>query len=264
MQQQTPVLLQLIRLFRLSFHIASGLIQSVAYPYFSLTVRRNMMQKWASGLLSVLAIKLKCHGEPPGHNISRALLAVNHVSWLDVCILMAICPTRFVAKAEIRQWPILGLLSRNVGTLFIERTKRSDTLRINQQISSTLIQGERVAVFPEGTTTDGMQICHFHASLLQSAVAANALLFPVAVSYKKPSGENCPEAAYVDPSLIASLKKILSQPCIDAELTFTPSLSCGSKNRRELARFAEQAIANTLALPIVHKQSERSHDHPNE
>mgnify|MGYP003379137077 CR=1 FL=1 len=90
---------------------------------------------------------------------------------------MAACPTRFVAKAEISKWPVLGLLGRNAGTLFIERAKRSDTLRINQQISEVLEKGERVTVFPEGTTTTGMQLNHFHASLLQSAVTSDAVSY---------------------------------------------------------------------------------------
>lgn len=262
MRKNTPLLLRLIRLMRLLFHVVSGLLQSVVYPHLPLPIQRKLMQRWASGLLSVLEIRLHCHGSLPILEMPRVLLAANHVSWLDVCVLMAACPTRFVAKAEISQWPILGLLSRNVGTLFIERAKRSDTLRINQQISEVLMKGERVTVFPEGTTTDGMYLNHFHASLLQSAVATDALLFPVAISYRNVAGDVCQEAAYIDPSLILSLQKILSQTSIDAELTFNSPASCGLRNRRELARLSERAIADTLLLPIVHKGPEKLPDLP--
>ncbi len=257
MQKTTPPLLRLIRLTQLLLHIVSGLLQSFFYPHFPQNIQRRMMQHWAVRFLSILNIRLHCHGKLPGLEIPRVLFAANHVSWLDVCVLMAACPTRFVAKAEIDHWPILGLLSRNAGTLFIQRAKRSDTLRINQQISEVLEKGERITVFPEGTTADGMQLNHFHASLLQSAVTADALLYPVAISYRNTAGNICLEAAYIEPSLVLSLQKILSQTCIDVELTFNEPIQCGMKNRRELARLSEHAIAKSLSLPIPHKGVEK-------
>ena len=262
MQKYTPLLLQFFRLLRLLLHVVSGVAQSIVYPYFSLRIQRKMMQRWASGFLSILSIRLQCLGNLPKFEKQHVMLAANHVSWLDVCILMAACPTRFVAKSEISRWPILGLLCRNAGTLFIERAKRSDTLRINQQICEVLKQGERVAVFPEGTTTDGRQIQHFHASLLQSAITADALLYPVAIGYRNRDGGVCVEAAYIESSLVLSLKKILSQPHIDAILIFNHPIACGMKNRRELARQTEQAIAAALVIPITHKEAEISHDLP--
>lgn len=264
MQKTTPLLLRVIRMVRLLFQIASGLLQSIVYPYFPQNIQRRMMRNWAAGLLSILEIKLHCYGSLPAAEVPRVLFAANHVSWLDVCVLMAACPTRFVAKAEISKWPVLGLLSRNAGTLFIERAKRSDTLRINQQISEVLEQGERVTVFPEGTTTTGMQLNHFHASLLQSAVTSDALLYPVAISYRNSAGNICQEAAYIEPSLVLSLQRILSQTSIDVSLTFNQPIQCGLKNRRKLARLSEQAIAETLALPIAHKKAEKLSGLPDE
>ena len=264
MQTLTPALLRIMRLTHLLIHVVSGLLQSIVYPYFPHNIQRRMMQNWSVGVLAILNIKLHSHGKAPGHEIPRVLFAANHVSWLDVCVLMAACPTRFVAKAEISHWPILGLLSRNAGTLFIERAKRSDTLRINQQITEVLEKGERVTVFPEGTTADGTQLNHFHASLLQSAVTADALLYPVAISYRDSAGNVCQEAAYIDSSLVSSLQKILSQTRIDVELTFNEPIQCGMKNRRELARLSEHAIAQTLSLPIPYKGVGKFVDLPNE
>lgn len=254
MQKTTPFLLRAIRVTKLLFHVGSGLVQSLIYPYLPLHIQRAMMSRWANGVLSILSIRLSCHGCLPSLEMPRVLLAANHVSWLDICLLMAACPARFVAKAEISRWPVLGFLSRRAGTLFIERAKRSDTQRINQQISEVLDQGERVTVFPEGTTADGLQLNHFHASLLQSAVNSDAMLYPVAIRYRNPAGGVCLEAAYIDPSLVLSLQNILSQPSIDAELTFNQPVSCGLKNRRELARLAERAIADTLSVPVTHRE----------
>lgn len=260
--KETARVTRMIRLLRLLIHVSSGLIQSIVYPYFSQSIQRRMMANWAAGILTILNIRLHCIGTLPTTEIPRALLVANHVSWLDVCIMMAACPTRFVAKAEISHWPVLGFLSRNAGTLFIERARRADTLHMNQAIGEVLMRGDRVTVFPEGTTGDGTALKHFHASLLQSAIAVNALLYPVAISYRNVAGEICREAAYTDPSLVQSLQKILQQTHIDAGLSFAAPIICSEKNRRELARFSEQSIATALSLPVPQREPEKSSDLP--
>lgn len=264
MRKTTPILLRLIRTFFLFTQVASGCLQALIYPYFPQHIQRRMMQRWSSGLLATLNIRLRCIGKPPGFEIPRALLVANHISWLDICVLMAACPTRFVAKSEIDGWPVLGFLSRQAGTLFIRRDRRSDTLRINQQIGEVLEKGEKVVIFPEGTTADGTYLNHFHASLLQSAINADALLFPVAIAYYRANGEVCLEAAYTDSSLALSLRNILSQNEIVVELSFLEPIACGMRNRRELARLLEQTIAETLSLSIPHKKTEKPYGLPTE
>lgn len=262
MRKQTPTLLRAIRLVSLSWHVFSGVLQSFIYPHVSKRFQQHMMQKWAIGFLKILNIKLHSHGKPPGIEIPRALLVANHVSWLDICVVMAICPTRFVAKSEIAIWPVIGMLCKNTGILFIKRAKRNDTARINQDIVDVLEAGERVTLFPEGTTADGTYLNHFHASLLQSAVTADALVYPVSIRYRNTNDEICVEAAYIDPSLLLSLRQILAQSQIDVDLFFGDPILSGMKNRRELTRELESVIAQTLSLPIRHKQPEITHDLP--
>ncbi len=249
----TRKLTQIFRVTRLLLHIISGLVQSAFYPHVSQSVQKRMAQKWSVGLLAILCIRLRFSGTLPEAKDQPIMLVANHVSWLDVYSLNTVCPARFVAKSEIRKWPLLGWFSQNVGTLFIERAKRRDTARINQDIGNALTLGDRVAVFPEGTTGDGTILQHFHASLLQSAVAVEALLYPVAIRYYDVSGEVSKAAAYVSISLLESLRQILQQPWIDVELIFPDPVNSNGKNRRELARITEQAIANALSLPIPHK-----------
>ncbi|TSA48775.1 MAG: 1-acyl-sn-glycerol-3-phosphate acyltransferase [Nitrosomonadales bacterium] len=250
----TPgLLIRIFRSTRLLLHVISGLVQSAIYPHLSQPAQKRMAQNWSAGLLAILCIRLRCSGIPPPAGVQRVMLAANHVSWLDVYSLIAVCPARFVAKSEIRSWPLLGWLSQNAGTLFIERTKRSDTARINQDINNALTIGDRVAVFPEGTTSDGSVLRHFHASLLQPAVAAETLLYPVAIRYHDTAGQISKAAAYVDVSLLESLQQILRQPWLEVELIFADPVNSSGKNRRELARFAEHAIASALSLPVPHK-----------
>ena len=258
---------QLTRIFRaacLLLHIVSGLLQSAIYPHVNQKWQRRMAKNWSARLLSILGIRLRYQGMPPPYEISRAMLVANHVSWLDVYSLQTVCPARFVAKAEIRGWPLLGWLSRNAGTLFIERSKRSDTARINKHISEALASGDRVAVFPEGTTGDGKTLMHFHASLLQPAVTVGALMYPVAIRYTNMAGEISTAAPYVNISMIESLRRILKEPWINVELMVGAPIDSNGKNRRELARCVEHAIADALLLPVPHKTPGTPSGHPSE
>lgn len=260
----TSRLTQIVRAIRLLLHIISGLAQSAIYPHLSQSAQRRMAQSWSATLLKILRIRLRYSGVMPAAEERRVMLAANHVSWLDVYSLNAACPARFVAKSEIRGWPLLGWLSRNAGTLFIERAKRSDTARINTDIGNVLMMGDRIAVFPEGTTSDGTMLRHFHASLLQPAVTVAAILCPVAIRYTDATGMISKSAAFTDISMLESLRQILREPWINVELIFTDPIHSDGKNRRELARYAEHAIASALFLPLPHKTPGRPFDLPAE
>jgi len=257
MKKTTSRLIRVIRVTRLLLHVISGIIQSIPYPYFSQPTQHYMMKSWAAGILKILNIKMHYTGQLPSADTQRVLFVANHVSWLDICLLMAASPTQFVAKSEIRSWPVIGFLCKRVGTLFIERAKRSDTMRINQDISNVLTTGERVCIFPEGATSDGVQIHHFHASLLQSAVNTHAFLYPVAIRYLDSTGNLCSDAAYTDTSILVSLRKILKQPSLEAVLNFNNAILCEGKNRRELARLCEQVVTSSLSLSPYHKEAEK-------
>jgi 1-acyl-sn-glycerol-3-phosphate acyltransferase len=261
---RTNRLTRIVRAVRLLLHVISGLAQSAIYPHLDQPAQRLMAQNWSARLLSILCIRMRYRGTPPPPEAQRVMLAANHISWLDVYALIAVCPARFVAKAEIRSWPLLGWLSRNAGTLFIERTKRSDTARINEHIGNALTTGDRVAIFPEGTTSDGTILRHFHASLLQPAMTVAATLYPVAISYTDTAGKTSKNAPYAGISMLESVLQILTEPWIDVELIFTDPISSGGKNRRELAREAEHAIAIALSLPLPHTAPGKSSDHRGE
>jgi len=155
----------------------------------------------------------------------------------------------------MRAWPVIGWLSLKAGTLFIERVKRRDTARINQKISKALHEGDCIAVFPEGTTSNGTYLHAFHTSLLEPVVISQGSLYPVALRYCDRNGMVNTEAAYVDETtLMSSLLKILAQQEIRAELIFAKLIPAQGKNRRELARVAEAAIASLLNLSVRHRK----------
>lgn len=240
-------LLSLFRAFRLALHLLHGALLAVIYPALSGKRQLRVLKTWSRQLLAILGILVHSEGMPEKQARPGCMLIANHVSWLDIFVLNSICPARFIAKSEVRDWPLIGWLCQRCGTLFIERTRRQDATSINRQISALLEQGICVGLFPEGTTTDGTQVGKFHASLIQPAVATGASLWPVALRYQDRTGKLSTAAAFTgDTTLADSIWCILRSRQISAVAGFTPALVPGDANRRVLAHTAQLAIALEL------------------
>ncbi len=252
------------RLTHLLLLLAEGLARVLlVYPFLSHLARVTMMQRWCTRVAGALNLRIDARGAPPTDRSQPALLAANHVSWLDIFVINVVCPTRFVAKSEIREWPLVGILCERAGTLFIERARRRDTGRLNEIMRAALAEGDRVAVFPEGTTSDGRALHHFHASLLQPAIAVGAALYPTGVRYLRTDGSvNVAAAYYGDMSLLQSIQQLIAQRELRAEVIFAPPIPSVNRKRRELAREAERAIAAALSLEVVHRKPGTVADRP--
>lgn len=237
------------RMLRLAWHLCDGVLTiATLFPFYSKQRRSLAVKRWSQSTLDMLGVRLQVHGERPGGDQARpVMLVANHVSWLDIYAINAALPVRFVAKSEIRAWPVIGWLSAKTGTLFIERARRRDALRIGGEIVAAMTQGDVVAVFPEATTTDGSQVLRFHGSLLQPALQTGAQLHPAALRYAREDGSLCTEAAYDgDKSLWHTLRAIVAQPVIHAHVWFLPALPARDADRRALANAAQAAIADRL------------------
>lgn len=248
------------RVGRLAWHVLHALmIAAFEFPFLGALQRRVRVRRFSRQLLEILGVRLTVHGAPPRAGDGPAMLVANHVSWLDIFAINAAHPMRFVAKAEIRRWPVIGWLCARAGTLFIERAQRRHTIDINARIVAGLNAGDTFAVFPEGVITAGDVVLPFHASLLQPALACNARLFPVAVRYTRADGSLCFEADYAGAkTLLDSLRLILTQPSIDVQLQFLPPLPCEGNHRRELAQAAAAQIAAALNLPAPRRRADRA------
>ena len=245
---------RLWRVSRLALHLAQGLaLARFVYPRRPRDAQLAMIRVWSGRLLAILGIapRIRDHGALP----VPCMVVANHVSWLDIFVINSRHPVRFVAKSEVRGWPLIGPLCAMTGTVFIERIKRRDAHRINEVIGEALADGDRVAVFPEGVTSHGDVVQHFHANLLQAAVDRACPLQPVALRYLDCDGARCAAAAYVgDQSFAASLLAILAEPAIIAEAEFLAPVMPRGHPRRELARITETAISGALGLPVVHRK----------
>ncbi len=241
------------------WHVARGLaIIAALFPFLSGAQRKKRVQRFSRDLLAILAVRVKISGSPPQARDTPAMIVANHVSWLDIFAINSAHTVRFVAKSEIRRWPLIGWLCEKGGTLFIERAQRRHTTHINAQIVAGLRQGDIFAVFPEGVITAGDVVLPFHASLLQPALVCDARLFPVAVRYTRADGSLCEEADYEgDKTLLDSLRMMFTQPVIHAHLQFLPPLACSGGHRRELAYEAARLVAAALNVPAPRRRTDK-------
>lgn len=255
--------MRLLRLARLALHLAWGaLTVATVYPWIRDSRRLWLKQRWSRQLLDLLGITLDASLAriEPG-----SLIVANHISWIDIFALNAARPVAFIAKAEVRAWPLIGWLSARTDTVFLRRGSRGHARIVNGEIEALLAADKDVALFPEGTTTDGTHLLTFHAALLQPAVAAGRPVQPVALSYHRPEGARSLAPAYAgDTSLWQCLQAILREPRLVVRLRPTPALDAALGERRDLARAARAAIAFSLALPLApatppaHSAPERS------
>ncbi|HSD54540.1 MAG TPA: lysophospholipid acyltransferase family protein [Burkholderiales bacterium] len=222
--------------------------------YAGLTPIRQdaVLRDWSRALLAILRVEVRCYNAPESLP-ERCLLVANHVSWLDIFAVYAAAPGLFVAKSEIRHWPVVGGLVRRVGTLFIERGSRRHARRTNERIVAALENGRLVAVCPEGTTTDGRSLRHFHAALLQPAIDARALVLPVALRFVDGAGAQTDAPIYVgEMSLVESVWRIASTPSMAVELRFAPYVNAEGHHRRDLTRRVHGLMTRALGLELPH------------
>jgi 1-acyl-sn-glycerol-3-phosphate acyltransferase len=161
---------------------------SSVFPWIDLPRRREHIRRWSITMLRLLRVETRFHGVPPGGLPGNLLIVANHISWLDIFVIHALQPARFVAKAELRRWPVRGWLSTSVGTLYVGRGRRRHASAVNSEAASALSRGDVVAIFPEGTTTDGMTMLPFKGSLLQPIVDAGGHVQPIAIRYRDAFG----------------------------------------------------------------------------
>lgn len=213
------------------------------------------MQIWSRCLLGIFGVRV----EADLSNLqSGVLIVANHISWIDIFVINAVLPAAFISKAEVRSWPVIGWLAARNDTVFLKRGSRGHARLINEEIATRLAADQYVAVFPEGTTTDGTQLLHFHAALLQPALAAGYPILPVALSYWEPDGERSLAPRYDgDISLGRCTASILQRKRLRARLVAGPVLGLNGEDRRQVAEKARQAIALGAGIPLPNYPLER-------
>jgi len=237
------------RLLRVLVHFFQGLVICVLlFPLIDAAGRRAQIKRWSNKLLAICRVRLRVIHDRGAPDAPRALIVANHVSWLDIFLINAMHPCRFVAKSDIRDWPFIGWMCEKAGTIFISRGKLRDVRRIYQDLVTSLHAGEHVAFFPEGTTAAQGKLLPFHANLFEAAIEADVPIQPYALRYVDERGNLHPAADFVgDMSFAQSLMTILGASPMTAELTLLPPIATSqSSHRRQLAAAAQYAISSAL------------------
>lgn len=232
---------------RLIAHLLYGqaLVIAVLLGLIGRAGPERLTQAWNRRLLRILGVQLRLHGQPA--TASGRMTVANHVSWLDIPLIAACEPTRFVAKSEIRHWPIAGWLANAAGTFYIRRGK-GGARPLLEHLIPHLQAGGAVTVFPEGTTTDGRQVLPFHARLLSAPQAASSWVQPVAIRYGAGHDGRAVAPFIGDDALFPHILRLLREPALQIDVTYCAPIAAAAYERDELARRAHAAICAALGL----------------
>jgi 1-acyl-sn-glycerol-3-phosphate acyltransferase len=231
------------RLVRALLHALVGLATIVfVFPRLNEPQREARVQAWSLRMLALLGVRLEVRGRPP--EAGPVLLVANHISWLDILVMHAARYCRFVSKADVKRWPLIGRLATGGGTIYIQRESRRDALRVVHHMAQSLARAEVVAVFPEGTTGDGLELLPFHGNLVQAAISAGTPAQPVALSFldtRTRSHSRSP--CYVgDDTFISSLWRTVIGPAVTAVVCYGTPQQAEGRDRRAWARELRQEV----------------------
>lgn len=235
------------RCLRLGLHFVwGGLVTAAIYPWINEAKRLRIKQRWSRRTLELLSIRIDA---PPVDIPPGCLIVANHISWLDIFAINALRPAAFIAKSEVRRWPFIGWLSAHNDTLFLHRSSRTHAREINREIATRLHHKADIAVFPEGTTSDGTLLHGFHAALLQPAIDAERPLLPLALNYRDAHGNFSLAPSYAgEIRLMQCFSAILACRALTVRILPASPIFPASQSRRALADAAHAAIARQLGL----------------
>lgn len=247
------------RLLGVALLVLGGLlITGLVYPWLAQGVRNRVLRRWSRLLLWVCGARLRVSGQPLAPPLqasgieegsSGRLVIANHISWIDVFAINGALPCRFVAKAEIGDWPLLGSLVTLAGALYIERGRRHAVSATNHKVRDCLQRGETVALFPEGTTSDGSVLLPFHSNLVAPALEVGCSIWPVALRYTDAAGPSTAAAFVGDMGLLTSMWNIVVAPDLLIEVALLAPLPArADSNRHHIGQLAREAIAAHLGL----------------
>lgn len=249
--QQTPYLKRLGLWLLILVHIISGAITlSLIFPFSKPEVKRIHIQKWSQRLLTIFGIELEIKNQSALID-KPYLLASNHISWMDIHVINAFRPIRFVAKSEVASWPIFGWMAKHLGTVFIQRGSSRHAHYVVGEMSQVL-KSESICIFPEGTSTEGRDVRPFKPNLFESAIVSGAPVYSLAIRYiSSIDGRRSEVAAFVgEMGLLESMSNMLKHRNLIVQLNFFPPAGSSPQlptDRKWLALHSQETISNYIA-----------------
>lgn len=216
-------------------------------------LRARIFRAWARGAARIVGLAIDVAGDAPR---APFFLVANHLGYLDVVVLAATVDATFVAKSDVARWPLIGPLCRAVGTVFVDRTRKRDLLRVLPILEERLAAGGAVVVFPEGTTSDGARVLPFRSSLFAAAVRRDLPAHVAVLTYLTPAAAPHPAQAvcwWGDMPFLPHLVRLLRLPRCTARLTFVRR-PIVARDRKTLARAAHAEIVRRF-VPVSRGES---------
>lgn len=212
--------------------------------------RQQLQRWWARGLLRIINLRTERHGTLPEESF---FLVSNHLSYVDILFYLSLRPVVFVSKAEVASWPVMGLMAKAAGTVFVDRESRRDVPRVNRLMEKALSRGDSVVLFPEGTTSRGDGLLRFKSALLTPIIGTGRTVVYAALSYRTPAGALPAEEAvcwWGGMTLGGHLPKLLGLPAIHATVTFGTYAPPPDADRKAVAQQLQDLIADHF-IPVV-------------
>lgn len=255
-----PILLAWRLSWRLScviLHIFAGLATCMlVFPWIGPARRMDRIARWSRRVLVTFGVTVEQTGAVAV--LQNVLLVANHVSWVDVFVINARYPSHFVAKSEVRRWPLIGPLAALAGTVFVARERPSELKTTVSLLAAKLRAGERIACFPEGTSAAQGDLQPFRANLFEAAIEAGVPVQALAVSYVDDDGAPHPSVEYIaTTSLGESMLAIIKGKPIRARLRALPPQDPGGASRRALAAAAHLQVSEALAADAESRHEQR-------
>jgi len=202
---------------------------------------------WARAMARVVGLRIHVEGTP-----GRGLLVANHLSYTDIIVLGAVTGCGFVSKAEVAGWPGFGIAARSAGTLFLDRRRKRELVKVASQMRDRIFHGQNLCLFPEGTSSKGEEVLTFRSSLLEPAAAADIPVGYASLHYATPEGET---PAYLsvcwwgEMTLGPHLLTLLAMPSFEATVAFGAE-PIADPDRKALAAKLHRAV-NGLFRPTM-------------
>lgn len=239
----SPVLF-FVRVIGVAVWVGLGLLCVMAvFPFSDMPLRARMNRAWSRVLMVLCGVTIRTQGEP--RRDGAVLWVANHVSWIDIFVLNSVRPTTFIAKSDIRRWPVLGRLVAGAGTVFIERGRRHAVRVVGHQMKARFDEGMAIGLFPEGTTSSGRDVAPFHSSLFDPAIRAGVDIQPVALRFMH-KGQRSDYVAFVgEQNLMQNLWCLLGTTGVEVEVVFLPVMPsgrCMEEGRVKVAAHAHRVI----------------------
>ncbi len=217
------------------------------FPFIGARTRACMNRHWSRALMAVCGVDMAVQGQPVLGG--PVMWVANHVSWVDIFVLNCVRPTSFVAKADIRKWPLIGWLVAGAGTVFIERGRRQAVSKVGQELEARFQRGEAIGLFPESTTSAGFDVQPFHSSLFEAAIHAGVDIQPLALRFFH-RGQRSDYLAFVgEQNLMQNLWRLLGTRGARVELEFLPVMTgayCKDAGRAKAASHAHHAVRHAV------------------